>query len=167
MPMPTSFTEQSLAEYMQVQLRALGEVAGWSAASMSYTWPVNHTLLEYGVQDIAEATNIKNLLMLAEVMALRAATTELSVVYDSSDESSNEKRSQMFVQASKLLDRAEARAKDAGLLVVEATGRRPVVTQITKQAPISAPVPGAANPYPYGPDANDPRFSGSPYRRSF
>lgn len=163
MPLPTVFTEQTLAEYMQLKLRALGETPGWSAAGMDYEWPVNETLLEYGVSNIAQATDIRRLLALAEVMALRAVCAQLAPAYDTATDGESLKRSQMFTQATKLLELAEDRARKLGALA-ESTGV-PVSGRLTATAPVNAPLPGDPLPYPWGPDANDARYSGSPYRR--
>lgn len=163
MPFPVLTTEQGLAEYMEAKLRDLGDVPGWSAAAMSYELAVWETLLEYGVPDITQATDPRKLTTLAEVMALRAALIALAPVFDASDEGQSQKRSQMYAHAADLLTRAEQRAVDIGAMGPTDDSRRPVLVELTTTAPVNAPLPGDPAPYPNGPDANDPRYAGSPY----
>ena len=72
MAAPTSYDENTLAVYMDTLLGSLADVLDWTSGSGSFDEAINETLLAYGVDDIADATDIRKLRTLArrEVWAL-------------------------------------------------------------------------------------------------
>jgi hypothetical protein len=99
MPAPTSYTEAELAAFMHSVLRSVATQLGWSAPG-SYTEVVNEVLLAYGVDDIASATNIQQLRLLARREVWRAVVEETAGDYDvRSKDGAEAKRAQINTNA--------------------------------------------------------------------
>lgn len=110
MPIPETYTEEELAEYMHETLRAVAGVLGWSVAGGSYTEPVNETLVAYGQPDISQITGleaIRKLRTLARVEAWRAVVSETVADYDYQADGGNFHRSQAHAHAKAMLYQAE------------------------------------------------------------
>jgi hypothetical protein len=112
MAIPTSYTEYELSEYMLSVTAAVSASAGLD--SMAFDEAVNDVLAAYGEDDIADATNIVKLRVLAKVEAWRTVISYLMTAYDFSADGGSYKRSQMLAGAEKALERAEADASIAG-----------------------------------------------------
>lgn len=109
MAAPTSYTEATLATFM---LTELGDVAGvleWTAQA-DVQEAINEALLVYGVNDIADATDISKLRALARRQAWRSAVNSLTTRYDFSNPEGDYKRSQMVKAAATRLAQAESDA---------------------------------------------------------
>lgn len=108
MPLPTSYTEQSLSEYMLACLGVVGQVLEYTSGSLEEA--VNDALIAYGASDIAQATDIKKLRGLAKVAAWQKANDDLVAYYDFSADGGKFDRSQMQTMAAKSLEKAQADA---------------------------------------------------------
>lgn len=65
---PTSYTDQTLAEYMHGLLAEMAAALGWSVDNGDYDDPILDCLIEYGnVSYVADCTDIKKLRCLARV----------------------------------------------------------------------------------------------------
>lgn len=99
MAIPTSYTEPELITRLQVTLRPVLSVIGWETNDPIYHEIVVNCLNEYGVTDLADASDINKLLKLARYFAWQAAVDALSVRYDYSDGGASYSRSQAYEQA--------------------------------------------------------------------
>ena len=77
MPIPASYTESTLASYMDSVIGSLADVLGWANSSSDYDEAVTDTLLAYGVDDIANATDMRKLRTLARRAVWQAAVNAL------------------------------------------------------------------------------------------
>lgn len=62
MPLPTVYTEESLAAFMHASLSTTADVLGWSVAAGNYDEIVNDTLLALDADDLSALTGRENLL---------------------------------------------------------------------------------------------------------
>jgi len=110
MPVPTAYTEETLAIYMHEKLGNIAGVLGYSLDGGSYNEAIIDTLIAYGVTSIDNATNIKKLRALALVEAWKMAVADLSTRHDFSADGGSYNRSQMFENASKAMESAQVEA---------------------------------------------------------
>lgn len=112
MPIPTSYTEKTLAEYMHV---ALGKTAKALELHFDpngpgdYVEAVNDALLEYGTDDISTITGldaIRKLRMIAVACAWQYVVNNFAALYDFSADGGRYDRSQMFDNAKKMYETA-------------------------------------------------------------
>lgn len=108
MAAPTAYTEETLKAYMHTVLGAVATALEWSVAGGQYDEPVNEVLLAYDVTDIANATNVRKLRALARREAWRAAVNSLASNYNFSADGARHDLSQVYEQAQKQLEAAEA-----------------------------------------------------------
>jgi hypothetical protein len=75
MPLPTSYDEAGCAASLHGRLNQGGvaDAFGWSIAAGSYKEVINDTLLAYGADDVAEATDIRKLRALGNLALWQAA----------------------------------------------------------------------------------------------
>ena len=116
MPIPTSYTEKTLAEYMHTML---GKTAQALSLQLSpdgagdYAEAVNDALLLYGAEDISTITGvaaIQKVRALARVAAWRHVVNNFAALYDFSADGGNYRRGQLFENAQASLKAAERRA---------------------------------------------------------
>lgn len=116
MPIPVSYTEKSLAEYMY---RALGKVSKVlnihlgteDAGDLSEV--VNDTLLAYGTDSISSISGRENILKLrslALVAMWRYVIANFTALYDFSADGASYQRNQMFKSAQEALKLVEQQA---------------------------------------------------------
>lgn len=110
MPVPTAYTETELAAYMHSKLGDVAGALGYSVDIGDYDEAVVDTLLEYGVSDIANATNVKKLRALALVEAWKKALADLAIRHDFSADGGSYSRMQMHEMATKNLEAAKTSA---------------------------------------------------------
>lgn len=108
MALPSSYTEATLKTYMLASLGGLGTVLGLTIDSFAEA--VNDVLAAYGVEDIANATDIPQLRALAKVAALRTAQATAAGWYDFGADGGDFKRSQVAEQIATMLATAESDA---------------------------------------------------------
>lgn len=97
MPLPTVYTEETLALYMHITLGNVAEALGYDV-SESYFEAVNETLLDYGVDDLSNATDIRKLRALARAQAWRKAANDTAGDYDFKAGDGSYNRSQVHEQ---------------------------------------------------------------------
>lgn len=114
MALPTVYTEDSLAQYMQNILGAVATALGYTAPG-SYVEAINETLFDYGVaalSDIAGQESIKKLRSLARVQAWQLVVRDTAGDYDFRTGESSFNRSQVHDQATKNLEAARTEAAE-------------------------------------------------------
>ena len=116
MPIPSAYTEKTLAEYMHLMLgktaQALDLHFGPDDAG-DYAQAVQDALLDYGAEDIAAISGvdgIRKLRALAKVAAWRHVVNNFAAFYDTSADGASYTRSQLFKQAKESLELAEDEA---------------------------------------------------------
>lgn len=110
MPVPTAYTEEELASFMHVTLSRVAVVFEFNAAT-SYAEAIISTLLAYGVDDIALATDMKKLRALARREAWRLASDTAASFNDHTIEGSGQfNLSELHKQINVNLGRAESDA---------------------------------------------------------
>lgn len=110
MPVPVSYTEATLAEYMHNVLGAVADALGWSVAGDSYAEAITETLLACDVADIAQlsgADDMRKLRAIARREVWRAVVHATTAHYDMSADGLSAHRSQINEQAHKMLVAAE------------------------------------------------------------
>jgi hypothetical protein len=109
MPVPTSYTEEELAQYMHAALGKVAEALGLTAPD-SYEEAINDALLAYGQTDIAQISGtagVRKLRALARVAAWRFVIANFAALYDFSADNASYSRSQLLANAEKALKVAE------------------------------------------------------------
>jgi len=106
MPVPSAYTETTLADFMHSQLGQFPTLFGWTSPA-SYQEAVNETLLAYGVDVIASATDIRKLRALARVEAWKQVINELASKFKFQADGSTFEQQQMHEMALKNLTAAE------------------------------------------------------------
>jgi hypothetical protein len=116
MSVPTAYTEQSLARFMEIILGKVAKVLELRAGVSDpgdFSEAVNDALLAYGTDDISTVSgsdNIQKLRALAAVCAWRHVVTNFAALYDFSADGGRYSRSQLFEQAKTSLEMAEQQA---------------------------------------------------------
>ncbi len=73
MAVPSAYTETELKQFMVTALGHIAPVLTWTVDTAQIGEAINDTLLEYGVNDIEDATDIKKLRALAKFTVWQAA----------------------------------------------------------------------------------------------
>jgi hypothetical protein len=110
MPIPSSYTEDGIAQYMLNVLENAGPAAEWTSAD--FEEQVVDLLLDYGVTDIASATDITKLRSLARVQAWRKVVAAVSGDFDFSADEAEYNRRVVFEHARTMLEEAERAAAE-------------------------------------------------------
>lgn len=110
MPVPTAYTEDTLAAFMHSTLRDVATALGWSVAAGDYDEAVTDTLIAYDENDIADATDIQKLRALARVAVWQSVVDATTGDYDFSADGGNYSRSQLHAQAVARLAQAQQQA---------------------------------------------------------
>lgn len=112
MALPSAYSEEDLKDYLLVVLGSVGDALGWDANTLLLAEVVNDTLLAYGVDAIADASDIPKLRALARWRVWLAAVDALAGYYTVSlpAEGGQLTRSQLTQQATVRLQAAEIEA---------------------------------------------------------
>jgi hypothetical protein len=105
MPVPTAYTESTLAEYMLTVLSGTADALQITLGDLGEA--VIEVLLKYGVNDISAAMDMTKLRCLARVEAWKAAADMVAADYDFSEGAVSYHRSQMSQQIAIRLSQAE------------------------------------------------------------
>lgn len=127
MPVPTSYTETGLADYMKSVLAETAEAINWITTPGSYQEAVNETLIAYGVDDIAEATDIKKLRVIARREVWRAVADATVGNYRFGSDREIYHREQVHRQA---VDRFAKASEAAARYVTDDDSTSAVVTEV-------------------------------------
>lgn len=105
---PVAYTRDELALFMLQTIGPAAKVLEWDTVA-SYDETVNDTLIAYGVDAIAEATNIPLLRAYARREVWRAVMDAVAIAYDiRTPDGEQLSRSQMYAHAQEQYDRAAA-----------------------------------------------------------
>lgn len=118
MAVPTSYTEETLAQYMHSELGPVADILGYQNPAGDagiYQEAVNESLINLGISDIASVTNIRKLRAVARLQAWDMALNALSSMYDFSADGSTYNRSQMRAMAQRAVDKAMSDCYSLGL----------------------------------------------------
>ncbi|HEY3312023.1 MAG TPA: hypothetical protein VGK00_10320 [Anaerolineales bacterium] len=132
MPIPASYTEKSLAEFMAAELGKVATLLGYAVGAGdagAYAEAVNESILRYGAATIAEATDILKIRAFARVEAWRKACNDLATFYKVSSDGSTFDRETVYKQAVVNLNRAFMQAiewDESGAYAVTVTRVTPV-----------------------------------------
>lgn len=113
MPVPATYTEDTLAAFMHQALGGTAEALGWSVVAGSYDVAVTRALVAYGTDSISSITGLANL---AKLQALALVALWESVLwatagdYDFQADGGKYNRSQVHSQALAALQAAKAAA---------------------------------------------------------
>ena len=118
MPIPTSYTEQSLMNYMHEALSGVGDVLGFNPPH-AYDEAFNETMLVYGASDVTAVSGIRNIRKLraiARVEAWRKVMAATAGDYDfRREDGASYNRSQIHAQAHKNYLQALKEARELGV----------------------------------------------------
>lgn len=109
MSVPAGYDDAQLAAFMLAVLGPTAAALGWTAPA-HVSEPLIETLVAYGVDDIAAATDVPKLRALARWQAWEAAAEALVSRYDISTDGQSLSRSQLYQQARGQLRIAAQRA---------------------------------------------------------
>ena len=110
MAIPSEYTEEELKTYMLGVLQSVGPASEWTTDD--FDEEVIDVLLQYGVTDISQATDIGKLRAIARVISWRKLMSAVSGDFDFSADGGQYSRSQVFKQAQAQLSEAERSAAD-------------------------------------------------------
>lgn len=110
MALPTAYTEYDLAAFFRDEvLKKTATLLDWTQPD-DYQGAVNDTLIAYGVEDIADATNIPRLRAIGRREVWRAVVEDTAGMYGYTVDGETYNRQQINAQARAAFDQAE---KDA------------------------------------------------------
>lgn len=127
MPVPTSYTEVTLKEYMIATLGAVATSLSWTTISQQVEEALIDALIAYGVDDIADVTDIKKIRALAKLSVWQAVSREVSGDFSFSADGASYNREQVHAQAQLEIARAETDAMPylSNYRITTATARHP------------------------------------------
>ena len=130
MPVPTSMTEQNVADYMHAVLSDVATDLGFTATSLgSYEEAIYDVALALGVGDVADETDMAKLRTFARLYAWKHALAAASARYDVADGTQSLKRSQMVDGIKEALAEAQS---DASGYAEAISGFEVTVTPISR-----------------------------------
>lgn len=110
MSIPSSYTETTLADYMNDTLKNVADLLGWSPANNDYAEAINETLLSCGVDLISEITGreaIRRMRAFARMHVWQSVVNATAGNYDFSADAGRFNRSQIHEQALENLQAAQ------------------------------------------------------------
>lgn len=112
MPVPVSYSEPILADYLVSVLGDVAGVLGWDAGTVQVIEALNDALLDYGVSDISAATDMRQLRAFGRRAIWRAVVQAVAGKYDFSDLNTKLTRSQFQEMARHALAMAETDCRE-------------------------------------------------------
>lgn len=109
MSVPAGYDDAQLAAFMLAVLGPTAAALGWTAPA-HVSEPLIETLVAYGVDDIAAATDVPKLRALARWQAWEAAAEALASRYDVSTDGQALSRAQLYTHARQQAARAARQA---------------------------------------------------------
>lgn len=110
MPVPSSYTEDTLKAFCHTLLTETATGLGWSVDGGSYDSVVEDVLIEYGVPNIAEASDLRKIRALARVCTWKKVLAATSLDYTFSADGGSFQRGQMFDHAKTQFELASVEA---------------------------------------------------------
>lgn len=124
MPIPTSYTEESLMYFMHDALEGVGEVLGFDPPD-DYREACNEALMVYGASDVTAVSgifNIRKLRAVARVEAWRKVMSATTGDYDfRREDGAQYSRSQINAQARQNFNQALKEARELGVTAYQQT----------------------------------------------
>lgn len=121
MSVPASYDQHEITYYMHSTLGKTAEALGWAPPN-SYEEAVTDTLLLYGVDDIASATDIEKLRACARLAAWQAVEADTAGYFQFSTDGQSFHREQIHQQATAMVKRERVKAMRYGVgLTVSST----------------------------------------------
>jgi hypothetical protein len=111
MPLPTSYSEATFADYLASVLGEVAPVIGWDAGSVQVLEAVNDALLDLGLTDITTVTStraLRGMRALGRRAIWRAVVQHVATRYDFSDSDAKFTRSQVQAMALEAMKLAES-----------------------------------------------------------
>ncbi len=109
MPLLTSHTDQTLAEYMRSVLQGTATTLGWTAVPHAgYTAAIHETLRAYGLAAVVDALDVRRLEALARREVWRAAMAEMVNRMNVADDGQSASLAQLFDHARAMFIQANA-----------------------------------------------------------
>jgi hypothetical protein len=116
MPVPTSYSESQFAAYLVTTLDTLEQVLNWDQGDPRVREAVADALLDYGVSDIADATDIRKLRALGRRAIWRAVANATAGFYAFTDVGQQQfSRQQIHDHAVAMLKQAEVESLEWSL----------------------------------------------------
>ncbi|HXI15486.1 MAG TPA: hypothetical protein VNM48_03870 [Chloroflexota bacterium] len=117
MPLPTSYSDASLAEFMAAVVGSAADPLAWTVASGTYDEPVLDAIILYGggITAVSQATDIPKLRTVARYAVWRAVADATSGLVDIATDQDSFKLSQVSKQATAALDRSTAALEQLGI----------------------------------------------------
>jgi hypothetical protein len=116
MPVPTSYSESQFAAYLVTTLDTLEQVLNWDQGDPRVREAVSDALLDYGVSDITEATDIRKLRALGRRAIWRAVANATAGFYAFTDVGQQQfSRQQIHDHATAMLKQSETEALEWSL----------------------------------------------------
>lgn len=115
MPAPANYTEQSLAEFMLIELEGIGESLGWDTTSLRVEAAIHDVEVLLGVADVVDATNLTSLRLLARLCIWRAARSSLANRYHTAIAGETKDPQQQWDHANQMVIEYELQAASQGL----------------------------------------------------
>jgi hypothetical protein len=109
-PYPTGYTEQTLADFLIIELSDIGTILGWTADLDIVTAAVNDVEGWLGVSDVADSVEVTAIRALGAVAIWRRAVKALSSRYTVSEDQQKYDRSDLLKNAQAALAIAESEA---------------------------------------------------------
>lgn len=159
MPLPSVYDEAELATFMAAELGETGVSLGLDQDALDTLAEAATEVVGLLGGDLSGLTATADLMKIRAIARWQAWLAAWNVAAGRFDLETL-KRSQVFAMIERRLAQAErsaARYPEAALALL-GQPRGPAIGQLTTVAPVSPPWPG-------GIDANDPVYTGSPYRR--
>lgn len=124
MPIPTSYTEEGLMNYMHAALEGIGDVLGFDPPH-GYDDAFYEVMLAYGASDVATVSgmgNIRKLRAIARVEAWRKVMAATAGDYDfRREDGATYDRSQVHAQAEKMFKQSLKEARELGVVAYQQT----------------------------------------------
>lgn len=136
MAVPTTYTEESLSQYM---IHTLGEIAGVLNITSTVDWPedVNEALVMYGASDVSEVEDIPKIRACARFAAWRKALASLTARYNFMSDQQKFERSEMAKMARLQLNMAEADAAAYGVIAGQVVGVGYFIPEVDPYGPVT------------------------------
>ena len=120
MAVPTTYSEEELADYMHAVLGKTASIIGWSSPD-SYDEAVTDAAIMAGVSDVASATDIPKLRACARLAVWQAVEADTVGYHDFSEDQQSFRMHQVHIQAVAKVKEARREAARHGVNAVEMT----------------------------------------------
>lgn len=135
MSVPAGYTASTLAAFMHTTLGRTASIIGWENPA-SYAEPINDALLTYGVDVIADATDVHKLRACARWAVWQAVADSTTGYHDFSEDQQSFRMHQVHLQAKAT---AKAAAIDAARFGVGPSALTVGIENVNRMSPFEVP----------------------------